>query len=68
MIIEEFVGKYNMNLISFEDSSEISILMRGGGIFESIEKYFFFIFFLEKSTRSHIFLYFPILPRESRLD
>ena len=39
MSIEEYVEKYNMNLISFEDSSESSILICGGGTFESIEKY-----------------------------
>ena len=39
MSIEEYVEKYNMNIISFEDSSESSRLMRGGGNFESIEKF-----------------------------
>ena len=36
--IEEYVEKYEMNLISFKDSSESSILIRGGGTFEIIEK------------------------------
>ena len=44
MSIEEYVEKYNMNLISFEDSSESSRLMGGGGTFESIEKYEIFLY------------------------
>ena len=39
MSIEEYVEKYNMNLISFEASSKSSRLMRGEGTFDSIEKY-----------------------------
>ena len=42
--IEEYVEKYNTNLISFEDSSESSRLIRGGGNFESIEKYKIFLY------------------------
>ena len=39
MSIEEYLEKYNINLISFEDPSESSRLMGGGENFESIEKY-----------------------------
>ena len=39
IIIEEYVEKYNMNIIFFEDSSESSRLMGSGGTFEIIEKY-----------------------------
>ena len=44
MSIEEYVEKYNMNFISFEDSSESSRLMGGGGTFESIEIYNIFLY------------------------
>ena len=46
MSIEEYVEKYNINLISFEDSSEC-----GGGTFESIEKYKGFCILLRKKYR-----------------
>ena len=58
--IEEYVEKYDTNIIYSEDSSESSILMGGGGTFESIEKYKIFIFFLGKAQDclfSYIFPY-----------
>ena len=44
MSIEEYVKIYNMNIISFEDSSESSRSTGGGGTFESIEKYEVFLY------------------------
>ena len=58
--IEEYVEKYNTNLISFEDSSESSRLIRGGGNFESIEKYRIFYILLRKNHEVAYFLiYLP---------
>ena len=60
MSIEEYVEKYNMNFISSEDSSESSRLMRGGGTFESIEKYNIFYYSSQEKARGRIFSYiFP---------
>ena len=42
--IEEYMEWYNINIISFEDSSESSRLMCGGGTFEIIEKYNIFLY------------------------
>ena len=66
MSIEEYVEKYNMNLISFEDSSERSRLMGGGGTFESIEKYKIFNILLRKNHRIAYFLIFPPIPKEEK--
>ena len=46
--IEEYMEKYNINIIYFKDSSESSILMGGGGTFYSIEKYKIFYIPLRK--------------------
>ena len=62
MSIEDYVEKYNMNLISFEDSSESSRLMRGGGTFDSIEKYNIFYILLRKNHRVAYFLIFSPIP------
>ena len=43
MSIEEYV-EININIISFEDSSDSAILMGGGGTFESIGKYKIFLY------------------------
>ena len=62
MSIEEYVKKYNMNLISFEDSSESSRLMVSRGTFESIEKYKIFHILLRKKHGVAYFLIFPPIP------
>ena len=58
MSIEEYVEIFNINLISFEDSSDSSILMGGGGTFDSIEKYKIFYILLKKKHEVAYFLIF----------
>ena len=54
-----------MNLISFEDSSESSRLMGGGGNFESIEKYkIFYILFRKDHEVTYFLIFLPIPYRE----
>ena len=60
--IEESVEKYDMNLLSFEDSPERSRLMGGGENVESIEKYNIFYILLRKNHRIAYFLIFSPIP------
>ena len=62
MSIEEYMEKHDMNIISFEDSSESSRLIRGGGTFESIEKYIYFYILLRKKHEVAYFVIFSPIP------
>ena len=67
MSIEDYVEKYNMNLIFFQDSSESSRLIGGGGTFESIVKIRLFYISPSKKDRIGYFIIFvPISQRETR--